>query len=220
METAKSARHRPGTDYAPLIVEAGTAACRLYGPTKTNVADIARLLGKSPASVYKIFPSKAAVWDAIAENFLETTLRVPALAIDERGDVASCLEEAALGHHRLMSEARDGDPRMFSLVVLAAEGTWPSFLQYLNGLRADVGNLIRAGVTRGEFAPSNVDVAASCFCASVISLWDPRLIGAPSSPHGTSVNALVSFAVAGVRNHPGCRSDLNEHTGNIVRCHA
>ncbi|WP_426129067.1 TetR/AcrR family transcriptional regulator [Pararhizobium sp. PWRC1-1] len=203
MEIAKTVRLPPGPEYLSRIVAAGTAACRLYGPSKTNVADIARLLGKSPASVYKLFPSKAAIWDAIAGNFLETTLRVPALAIGERGDAASCLKEAALGQHRLMSEARDGDCNMFSLVVLAAEGSWPSFTQYLKELQADVRKLIRAGVTRGEFAPGNVDVAASCFCASVISLWDPRLIGAPSSAHCISAHALVSFAVAGLRSHPG-----------------
>ncbi|WP_426230405.1 TetR family transcriptional regulator [Pararhizobium sp. DWP3-4] len=203
MELTTTARHPPGPEIVSRIVQAGTAACRLYGPSKTNVADIARLLGNSPARVYKIFPSKAAIWDAIAGNFLETSLRVPALAIGERGDAARCLEEAALGQLRLMSEARNGDAQMFSLVVLAAEGSWPSFIQYLKGLEADVGKLIRAGVTSGEFAPCNVDLAASCFCASVISLWDPRLIGAPSTADKISAHALVSFAVAGLRNYPG-----------------
>ena len=201
MEITTTARHRPRTEYVSRIVEAGTAACRLYGPTKANVADIARLLGKSPASIYRIFSSKAVIWDAIAGNFLQNTLRVPALAVGERRDAASCLEEAALGHHRRMSETRDRDRQMFSLVVLAAEGSWPSFMQYLHELEADVGKLIRAGVASGEFAPRNVDVAASCFCAAVISLWDPRLIGAPSKEH-MSAHALVSFAVAGLCNHP------------------
>ncbi|WP_338012517.1 TetR/AcrR family transcriptional regulator [Rhizobium sp. Root1203] len=211
MEISKTVRLRPRAEYVSRIIEAGTAACRHYGPSKTNVADIARLLGKSPASVYKIFPSKAALWDAIAGSFLETTLRVPPLAIGEGCDAASCLEEAALGQHRLMSEARDGDRQMFSLVVLAADGCWPSFMRHLKDLQADVGRLIRAGITSEEFAPVRVDVAAPCFCASVVSLWDPRLIGASSSAHRISAHALVSFAVAGLRKHPGCRNDLDEH---------
>jgi hypothetical protein len=85
------------------------------------------------------------------------------LAIGEGRDAASCLEEAALGQHRLMSEARDGDRQMFSLIVLAAEGCWPSFMRHLKDLQADVGRLIRAGITSEEFAPVRVDVAASCF---------------------------------------------------------
>jgi len=69
------------------IVEAGTAACRLYGPSKTNVADIAKLLGKSPTSVYKVFPSKASIWDAIAGNFFESNLCLT--ASDDRGLVSA-----------------------------------------------------------------------------------------------------------------------------------
>jgi hypothetical protein len=100
-----------------------------------------------------------------------------------------------------MSEAGDRDCQMFSLVVLAAEGSWPSFMQYLQELQADVGELIRAGIETEEFVPGNVDVAASCFCASVISLWDPRIIGAlPSNHWGISAQELVSFAVAGLRH--------------------
>ncbi len=198
MEVSNTVSTRPAAGDVSGILEAGTAACRLYGPSKTNVADIARLLGKSPASIYRIFPSKAAILDAIAGRFLETSLRIPALTVDKRGDAASCLEETALGHHRLMSEARDGDHKMFCLVVLAAEGGWPSFLRHLRALQADVGELIHAGVASGELKPANVDVAASCFCASVISLWDPRLIRAPLDVQGISAHALVSFAVAGL----------------------
>jgi hypothetical protein len=47
MEIAKPARHRPRAEHVSRILEAGTAPCRLYGLSKTSVADIARLLGKS-----------------------------------------------------------------------------------------------------------------------------------------------------------------------------
>ncbi|MGZ2488128.1 AcrR family transcriptional regulator [Rhizobium pisi] len=191
---------QPQAGYMSSIIEAGTAACRLYGPSKTNVIDIARLLGKSPASVYRIFSSKAAIWDAVAGDFLENNLSFPALATGGRGDAANCLMEATLGHHHLMLQARDRERQMFSLVVLAAEGSWPSFMQYRKRLQADVGEFIRAGIETDEFASRNVDAAASCYCASVISLWDPRIIRpTPSSDCGISAQELISFAVAGLR---------------------
>ncbi|MET3757479.1 AcrR family transcriptional regulator [Rhizobium binae] len=77
------------------IIEAGTAACRLYGPSKTSVADIARLLGKSPASAYKVFPSKSVIWNAITGNFFETDLRFTPSSDGELTSAASALEEAA-----------------------------------------------------------------------------------------------------------------------------
>lgn len=199
MEVGTTGRNQPRANISSII-EAGTAACRLYGPSKTNVADIARLLGVSPASVYKIFPSKAAIWNALAGNFFETDLRFAPSPDGKLNTAASLLKETALGQHELMLQARHGDCQMFNLIVLAAEGSWPSFRHYRKRLRADVGALIRTGIATDEFALRNVDAAASCFCASVISLWDPRIIGAlPSSRCEISAHELVSFAVAGLR---------------------
>ncbi|MGZ2430258.1 TetR family transcriptional regulator [Rhizobium redzepovicii] len=205
MEVGTTVRNQLRADYISSIVEAGTAACRLYGPTKTNVIDIARLLGKSPASVYKIFPSKAAIWDAIAGNFFETDLRFTPSADGELTSAASHLKETALGLHRLMLRARHGDTQMFDLVVLAADGSWPSFRDHLKRLEAHVRELVCAGIATEEFVPRNVDAAASCFCASIISLWDPRIIGALLSSHcELSAHELASFAVAALRtSSPG-----------------
>lgn len=199
METGITSRKQPRADYLPRIIEAGTAACRRYGPSKTNVADIARLLGKSPASVYKVFPSKASIWDAIAGNFFEADLRFTISADGELVSAAERLKETALGQHQLMLQARHSDCQMFNLVVLAAEGGWPSFTHYLKRLQADVAELIRAGIATEEFAPRNVDVVASCFCTSIVALFDPRIIGAlPSSHFEISAHELISFAVAGL----------------------
>ncbi|MGR9294655.1 TetR/AcrR family transcriptional regulator [Rhizobium leguminosarum] len=208
MEVGTTVKNQPRADYISSIVEAGTAACRLYGPTKTNVVDIARLLGKSPASVYKIFPSKAAIWDAIAGNFFETDLRFTPSADGELTSAASRLKKTALGQHRLMLQARHGDSQMFDLVVLAADGSWPSFRDHLKRLEAHVRELVCAGIANEEFVPRNVDAAASCFCASIISLWDPRIIGAlPWSHCELSAHELASFAVAALRpSSPGVES--------------
>ncbi|MGO7674013.1 TetR/AcrR family transcriptional regulator [Rhizobium ruizarguesonis] len=212
MDVGTPVRNQPRADHISSIVEAGTAACRLYGPSKTNVADIARLLGKSPASVYKIFPSKAAILDAIAGNFFETDLCFTPSTDGELTSAASRLKETALGQHRLMLGARDGDSRMFDLVVLAAEGSWPSFRDHLKRLEAYVRELVCAGIATEEFVPRNVDAAAACFCASIISLWDPRIIGAlPVNHNELSAHELASFAVAALRpSSPGEESMAGE----------
>ncbi|MGO7611858.1 TetR family transcriptional regulator [Rhizobium ruizarguesonis] len=205
MEIGTTLKNQPQTGYFSSIIEAGTAACRLYGLSKTNVVDIARLLGKSPASVYKIFPSKAAIWDAVAGNFFETDLCFTPSAGGELASAASRLKETALGQHRLMLRARHGDSQMFDLIVLAAEGNWPSFRDHLKRLQAYVGELVATGIATEEFAPRNVDTAAACFCASIISLWDPRIIGAlPVNHSELSAHELASFAVAALRpSSPG-----------------
>jgi len=186
----------PPADEKLQVIKAGTAACRRYGPSKTNVADIARLLGKSPASLYRIFPSKAAIWDAIAGNFFENDLhRIPTARYELVGASAH-LTDTVLGQHRLLLQALHGDSQMFNLIILAAGSNWPSFGRYRKRVHGVVRNIIRAGVETTEFASADVDAAATCFCASLVALWDPRLVGTwTSSLCGISAQELVAFAV-------------------------
>lgn len=55
---------------AERILEAAEDTLRRFGPAKTTVVDVARSLGVSHGSVYRHFPSKAALRDAVAERWL------------------------------------------------------------------------------------------------------------------------------------------------------
>ena len=54
------------------ILEAAEDVLRRYGPAKANVVDVARALNVSHGSVYRHFPSKAALREAVAERFLNS----------------------------------------------------------------------------------------------------------------------------------------------------
>ncbi len=59
------------------ILRHARTAVGQFGPGKTTVADIAGLMGLSPASVYRFFPSKTALIEAVAEQVLgELVLRI------------------------------------------------------------------------------------------------------------------------------------------------
>lgn len=194
------ARSQPSADERLRIVEAATVACRQYGPSKTNVADVSRLLGKSSASVYKVFPSKAAILDAVAASFFENRFCFTPSADCRHTSATVRLKEIMLEQHRLVLQAWGNDAQMFSLMALAAQGNWPSFKQHLKRLEAAVAELILAGIAAEEFAPAKIEVAASCFCASVSVLWDPIIVEVlPSSRCEASASELVSFAIAAIQ---------------------
>lgn len=52
------------------ILEAAEDVLRRFGPAKANVVDVARAIGVSHGSVYRHFPSKAALVDAVVERWL------------------------------------------------------------------------------------------------------------------------------------------------------
>ena len=57
-------------DTRALILETAEALFRRLGFAKTTVADIATDLGMSPANIYRFFPSKNAIVDAICQRCL------------------------------------------------------------------------------------------------------------------------------------------------------
>lgn len=59
---------------AERILEASEGVLRRFGPAKATVVDVARELGVSHGSVYRHFPSKAALRDAVAERWLASVL--------------------------------------------------------------------------------------------------------------------------------------------------
>src|SRR5258708_28583126 len=63
------ARTKPD-DTRARIMDTAEALFRRLGYAKTAVADIAAELGMSPANVYRFFPSKNAIVEAICQRFL------------------------------------------------------------------------------------------------------------------------------------------------------
>ena len=53
------------------ILEAAEEVLRRFGPSKATVVDVARALDVSHGSVYRFFPSKAALRDAVARRWLK-----------------------------------------------------------------------------------------------------------------------------------------------------
>jgi AcrR family transcriptional regulator len=55
---------------AERILEAAEVVLRRYGPSKATVVEVARALDVSHGSVYRHLPSKAALREAVAEDWL------------------------------------------------------------------------------------------------------------------------------------------------------
>src|SRR5512145_948844 len=79
------------------IVETAEGLFRRLGFHKTTVADIAAELGMSPANVYRFFPSKDAIVEAICRRFLRELEDESWAIARSRGSAAARLERLVLG---------------------------------------------------------------------------------------------------------------------------
>src|ERR1051326_2223063 len=83
-------------DTRARIMQAADALFRRLGYAKTAVADIAGELGMSPANVYRFFPSKNAIVEAICQRCLSELDEKAWAVARSRGSAASRIERLFL----------------------------------------------------------------------------------------------------------------------------
>lgn len=133
------------------IMDAADQLFRTLGYQKTAVADIARELRMSPANVYRFFPSKRAICEAIADRVLEqivdavrATVRGPGPVPDKVRALFRLLQEqtVALFFH---------ERRMHDMVAAALEEHWPVCDRYVQSIDDAFVQLVRDGQAEGVF---------------------------------------------------------------------
>jgi AcrR family transcriptional regulator len=138
-------------DTRARIVEAAEALFRRLGFAKTAVADIAAELGMSPANVYRFFPSKSAIVEAICQRCLNE--------LDERAwAVARSRASASARIERLFVEILDyhretliSEKRVHDIVLVAMENSWDAIRAHTEVIRNVIELILRDGIESGEF---------------------------------------------------------------------
>lgn len=185
------------------IVATAERLFRSLGYRKTAVADIARELGMSPANVYRFFPSKSAINEAIASRILTglaelcwTIARTDAPAADRIRTVFRTVHEQTLS---LFFE----DKRMHEMVEAALEEHWGVIDAHINEVRNALAHVVMDGQARGEFAPGDPLQIAGLLKAAMASFSHPTLIAqCAGEPLGEVAEGLANLLSRGMAR--GC----------------
>jgi AcrR family transcriptional regulator len=151
------------------ILEATVEVLRRYGPAKATVVDVARALGVSHGSVYRHFPSKTALREAVTTRWLdESHARLADLA-DGPGPA---VERLAAWLDGLFTAKRDKalrDPEMFATFLALAHEHSEVVAAHVATMVGQLATVIEAGVAAGEFA---ADGPAADPAAAARAVWD------------------------------------------------
>jgi AcrR family transcriptional regulator len=181
-------------DTRARIVETAEVLFRRLGFAKTAVADIAAELRMSPANVYRFFPSKTAIVQAICQRCL-SEVEENAWAIARSKAPASkrferlVLEILAYHKENLLTEQRVND-----IVLIALEQNWDEILAHKETLRTAVELIVRDGIEAGEFEPVDPREASQAIMRSLVSFCHPVLV-AQSLQDGNDVEAEARASV-------------------------
>jgi AcrR family transcriptional regulator len=136
---------------ADRILEAAEEVLRRYGPAKANVVDVARALGVSHGSVYRHFPSKAALRDAVTERWLsEVSEPLQAVAVGKGAAPERLRRWLDLLVRSKRRKALD-DPELFATYIELAAEARDVVRAHVETLVAQLARIVADGVARGEF---------------------------------------------------------------------
>ena len=178
---------------------------RTLGYQKTAVADIARELGMSPANVYRFFPSKSAINEAIAARLLQG-MDTGAWAI-ARGDGSATDRLRRLLRYMHTEELGMffAERRLHDMVTAAMAEHWDVIDRFLRSMVESIRHVLMDGMAAGEFARLDPGETAYTIKHAFMMFNHPVMV-ADCIGHGTTetqlaaeLDRLVEFTLRALR---------------------
>jgi AcrR family transcriptional regulator len=141
------------------ILEVTEDVLRRYGLAKATVVDVARALDVSHGSVYRHFPSKASLREAVAKRWLDRTNAPLQEIADASGPAPARLERWLRTMIAIKHKKVNDDPEMFATYLTLAQEACKVVKAHKEGLVDQLAQILSDGVKQGVFEV--VDVKAS-----------------------------------------------------------
>jgi AcrR family transcriptional regulator len=182
------------------ILDHAEDVLRRFGPAKATVVDVARSLGVSHGSVYRHFPSKMALRDAVAERWL-ARVSAPLAAIAAEDGPAP--ERLRLWLTRLSTEKRrmaSQDPELFDTFHAIATEARGVVTEHLRILAAQISQIIESGIQRNEFATTDTAVAGRAVLQATARFHHPMHAMEWSDPNiDADYDAVIILILRGLQ---------------------
>ncbi len=137
------------------IVTTAEEVLRRFGPAKTTVVDVARALEVSHGSVYRHFPSKAALRDAVTERWL-ARLSAP---LDRLAAADAPAATRLRDWVRALAATKQGiareDPELFATFRRLTDESREVVAAHVDHLAEQVAAIVADGVASGELASAD-----------------------------------------------------------------
>jgi AcrR family transcriptional regulator len=159
------------------IIETADALFRRLGYAKTAVADIAAELGMSPANVYRFFPSKNAIVEAICKRCLSEVEEKAWAVARSKAPAGERIERLILEILAYHKENLITDKRVNDIVLVAIESSWETIRAHKNVLHTVMEVILRDGIEAGDFDKVDPRETAEVIMRSAVCFTHPMMVG-------------------------------------------
>jgi AcrR family transcriptional regulator len=181
------------------ILEVTEDVLRRYGLAKATVVDVARALDVSHGSVYRHFPSKASLREAVAKRWLDRA-SAPLEKIAQADSPAPAKLERWLRALFTAKQKRfNEDPEMFATYLTLAQEACKVVKGHKEGLIDQVASILSDGVKQGAFEVVDVKTSARAVFDASIRFHHPAHSDEWKDPElPARIDALLALVLRGL----------------------
>ncbi|EQA46557.1 transcriptional regulator, TetR family [Leptospira broomii serovar Hurstbridge str. 5399] len=159
-----------------VALDSAEKMIRKFGFDKTHLVDIAKEIGVSHPILYRLFPDKAALIDAVSERWLNRIDDELAKIVSKKGSSKSRLHAWFLTLHRLKREKVSMDPELYRAFNSSAELRRPIVVRHLETTMNQLVSILESGVRTGEFSKKDPKLLANLLFHGMITFHHPKMV--------------------------------------------
>jgi AcrR family transcriptional regulator len=181
------------------ILDAAEDVLRRYGPDKANVIDVARALRVSHGSVYRHYPTKADLRDAVARRWLRRVSEPLEAIVDSTEPAPARLRRWVEQLSRAKRRMAQEDPELFDTYARIVAQSRDVVAEHLQTLADQAGRVIADGVADGKFEPIDTAVAGRAVLHATARFHHPAHALEWRDPQiEAQLDAVVSLVLRGL----------------------
>ncbi|MCP1832034.1 AcrR family transcriptional regulator [Bradyrhizobium sp. USDA 4532] len=168
--------------------------------TKATVVDVARALDVSHGSVYRHFPSKASLRDAVAKRWLDRANEPLCKIAAGEGPAPERLEQWLRTAFTIKQKKVCDDPEMFATYLALAQDAREVVEAYKDKQVDLIAKILSDGVAQGVFEIDNVKATARAVFDATVRYHHPAHAEEWAKPECPGrIDALLALLLKGLR---------------------
>lgn len=181
------------------ILEVTEDVLRRFGLAKATVVDVARALDVSHGSVYRHFPSKASLREAVAKRWLDRANAPLAEIAESSGPAPERLERWLRQMIAIKCKKVCDDPEMFATYLTLAQEACKVVKAHKDRLVDQIAHMLDDGVKQGAFQVTDIKATAKAIFDATSRFHHPAHSDEWSDPElAARIDALLALLLKGL----------------------